>query len=139
MAMQINPSLSMLTANSSVSHRIATGIPQISPKCKPSLGLELGKRRAGIFSVRCSEKAAQTTLRTCKNCKTQFDPLLNHPRACRYHTAHFGGTFFNSLFLHGCTNHFADICICVYGVQKIDFCACFGKHALSLRILVIFR
>ncbi|KAJ6369632.1 hypothetical protein OIU76_027973 [Salix suchowensis] len=30
------------------------------------------------------------TLRTCKNCKTQFDPSLNHPRACRFHTAHFG-------------------------------------------------
>ncbi|KAL6324818.1 hypothetical protein AAG906_018345 [Vitis piasezkii] len=25
---------------------------------------------------------------TCKICKTQFDPLLNHPRACRFHTAH---------------------------------------------------
>ncbi|KAG0480672.1 hypothetical protein HPP92_011210 [Vanilla planifolia] len=29
--------------------------------------------------------------RTCRNCKAQFDPLLNHPRACRFHTAHFGG------------------------------------------------
>ncbi|VVB09131.1 unnamed protein product [Arabis nemorensis] len=38
--------------------------------------------------IRC---AASSTLRTCKNCKTQFDPLLNHPRACRFHTAHFGG------------------------------------------------
>ncbi|XP_022143294.1 uncharacterized protein LOC111013199 [Momordica charantia] len=33
----------------------------------------------------------QLTLRTCRNCKTQFDPSLNHPRACRFHTAHFGG------------------------------------------------
>eukprot|EP00262_Sarcandra_glabra_P021555 TRINITY_DN9189_c0_g1_i1.p1 TRINITY_DN9189_c0_g1~~TRINITY_DN9189_c0_g1_i1.p1 ORF type:complete len:129 (-),score=9.96 TRINITY_DN9189_c0_g1_i1:388-774(-) len=31
------------------------------------------------------------TLKTCKNCKTQFDPSLNHPRACRFHAAHFGG------------------------------------------------
>nr|POF02671.1 hypothetical protein CFP56_38138 [Quercus suber] len=31
------------------------------------------------------------SLRTCKNCKTQYDPALNHPRSCRYHTAHFGG------------------------------------------------
>ncbi|KAF5205880.1 carboxypeptidase [Thalictrum thalictroides] len=30
-------------------------------------------------------------LKTCKNCKTQFDPSLNNPRACRYHTAHFAG------------------------------------------------
>ncbi|XP_038879129.1 uncharacterized protein LOC120071126 [Benincasa hispida] len=33
----------------------------------------------------------QLTLRTCRNCKAQFDPSLNHPRACRFHTAHFGG------------------------------------------------
>ncbi|XP_031117130.1 uncharacterized protein LOC116020751 [Ipomoea triloba] len=107
MAMQINPNFSMLTPNSSVNHRIATGIPQITLKSKPSLGLELGKRRAGIFSVRCSEKAAQTTLRTCKNCKTQFDPLLNHPRACRYHTAHFGGETkrkFESVYTGGTMN-----------------------------------
>uniref|UniRef100_A0A0D9X762 Uncharacterized protein n=1 Tax=Leersia perrieri TaxID=77586 RepID=A0A0D9X762_9ORYZ len=30
-------------------------------------------------------------LRTCKNCKKQYDPAANHPAACRYHTAHFGG------------------------------------------------
>ncbi|PIN14749.1 hypothetical protein CDL12_12617 [Handroanthus impetiginosus] len=42
------------------------------------------------LSAQCSKNETQT-LRTCKNCKTQFDPLLNHPRACRYHTAHFGG------------------------------------------------
>ncbi|XP_043699110.1 pentatricopeptide repeat-containing protein At3g58590-like [Telopea speciosissima] len=44
---------------------------------------------AGISSIRCSGSPNQT-LRTCKNCKTQFDPLLNHPQACRFHTAHFG-------------------------------------------------
>ncbi|KAH6781894.1 carboxypeptidase [Perilla frutescens var. hirtella] len=42
------------------------------------------------LSMQCSENQTQV-LRTCKNCKTQFDPLLNHPRACRFHTAHFGG------------------------------------------------
>ncbi|KAK6927884.1 hypothetical protein RJ641_006475 [Dillenia turbinata] len=30
-------------------------------------------------------------IRTCKTCKRQFDPLFNHPRACRFHTSHFGG------------------------------------------------
>ncbi|XP_052735944.1 uncharacterized protein LOC128197690 [Vigna angularis] len=30
-------------------------------------------------------------LKTCKNCKTQFDLSLNHPLACRFHTAHFEG------------------------------------------------
>ncbi|KAF0900265.1 hypothetical protein E2562_029817 [Oryza meyeriana var. granulata] len=29
-------------------------------------------------------------IRTCKNCKKQYDPAANHPSACRYHTAHFG-------------------------------------------------
>ncbi|GMP27441.1 hypothetical protein CsSME_00003436 [Camellia sinensis var. sinensis] len=42
------------------------------------------------FQIRCSAEPIQT-LRTCKNCKTQFDPFLNHPRSCLYHTAHFGG------------------------------------------------
>lgn len=35
--------------------------------------------------------AAGLVLRTCKNCKQQYDPAANHPSACRYHTAHFGG------------------------------------------------
>lgn len=48
-------------------------------------------QRAGRkLPVQCSENQTQI-LRTCKNCKTQFDPLLNHPRSCRFHTAHFGG------------------------------------------------
>ncbi|KAJ8442457.1 hypothetical protein Cgig2_022340 [Carnegiea gigantea] len=47
------------------------------------------------FSIQCSEKPS-ITLKTCKNCKTQFDPTLNHPRACRFHTAHFGGNFTTS-------------------------------------------
>ncbi|XP_050243941.1 uncharacterized protein LOC126692390 isoform X1 [Quercus robur] len=53
----------------------------------------------GTLNVQCSAKPAATqynnnekySLRTCKNCKTQYDPALNHPRSCRYHTAHFGG------------------------------------------------
>ncbi|KAL9297484.1 hypothetical protein ACSQ67_023380 [Phaseolus vulgaris] len=45
-------------------------------------------------SIRCCSSLNQKNsinLRTCKNCKTQFDPSLNHPLACRFHTAHFGG------------------------------------------------
>ncbi|RDX90949.1 hypothetical protein CR513_27130 [Mucuna pruriens] len=44
--------------------------------------------------IRCCSSLNQKSsinLRTCKNCKTQFDPALNHPLACRFHTAHFGG------------------------------------------------
>ncbi|GAB4827945.1 hypothetical protein Ancab_034830 [Ancistrocladus abbreviatus] len=42
------------------------------------------------FSIKCSEKRPGV-LKTCKNCKSQFDPAVNHPRACRFHPAHFGG------------------------------------------------
>jgi hypothetical protein len=38
-------------------------------------------------------------LRTCRICKKLFQPIHNHPQACRYHTAHFGGGFSNSFFL----------------------------------------
>jgi hypothetical protein len=37
-------------------------------------------------------------LRTCRICKKPFQPVHNHPQACRYHTAHFGGGFGNSFF-----------------------------------------
>ncbi|XP_042501928.1 pentatricopeptide repeat-containing protein At3g58590-like [Macadamia integrifolia] len=53
---------------------------------------------AGTTSIRCSGSTNQT-LRTCKNCKTQFDPLLNHPQACRFHTAHFGACARNGDFM----------------------------------------
>jgi hypothetical protein len=53
-----------------------------------------------IRAIRCSAKPNdQVTLRTCKNCKTQYDPALNHPRACSFHTAHFGGTIFIHSFI----------------------------------------
>ncbi|KAJ4885484.1 hypothetical protein Rs2_35577 [Raphanus sativus] len=56
----------------------------------PSLN---SRRRLLTNRIRCSASSdgVSNTLRTCKNCKTQFDPILNHPRACTFHTAHFGG------------------------------------------------
>ena len=59
----------------------------------------------GTLNVQCSAKPAATqynnnekySLRTCKNCKAQYDPALNHPRSCRYHTAHFGGKYHSLL------------------------------------------
>ncbi|KAI4388935.1 hypothetical protein MLD38_001221 [Melastoma candidum] len=61
---------------------------------------------ARVLTVRgCS--SSDNNLRTCKNCKTQFDPLLNHPRACRFHTAHFGGETkrkFESVYSGGTLN-----------------------------------
>lgn len=60
-----------------------------------------------LISIRCSSAKPTEALRTCKNCKAQFDPSLNDPRSCRYHTAHFGGikfsfcllVFYNLLFI----------------------------------------
>ncbi|XP_018816863.1 uncharacterized protein LOC108988171 [Juglans regia] len=69
--------------------------PPVAPQ---TLRLQTSETQKSTYSpprfraVRCSAKPnEQITLRTCKNCKTQFDPALNHPRACRFHTAHFGG------------------------------------------------
>ncbi|KAJ9682764.1 hypothetical protein PVL29_018646 [Vitis rotundifolia] len=59
-----------------------------------------------VPAIRCSLNSNQT-LKTCKICKTQFDPLLNHPRACRFHTAHFGGETkrkFESVYTGGTMN-----------------------------------
>ncbi|CAA6661260.1 unnamed protein product [Spirodela intermedia] len=42
-------------------------------------------------AVRCATTSPPSpALRTCRHCKKQFDPSLNHPAACRFHTAHFG-------------------------------------------------
>ena len=49
----------------------------------------------------CSESQSKN-LRTCKNCKTQFDPVHNHPLACRFHIAHFGGIALISDFYFPC-------------------------------------
>lgn len=59
-----------------------------------------------IDLVRCSGNPKQT-LRTCKNCKSQFDPSLNHRQACRFHIAHFGGETkrkFESVYSGGTMN-----------------------------------
>ncbi|VFR01690.1 unnamed protein product [Cuscuta campestris] len=94
MAVRINPSSSTLIPKSA-DHRIATRDPQTNAALIHKVP-ELGKRRHWKFTVRCSEKQAQSSLRTCKICKAKFDPLLNHRRACRYHPAHFGGIFFKA-------------------------------------------
>lgn len=60
-------------------------------------------------SIRCSANTnlPNPTLKTCRNCKKQFDPLQNNPRACCYHTAHFGGETkrkFESVYTGGTMN-----------------------------------
>ncbi|KAG1346986.1 hypothetical protein COCNU_06G008150 [Cocos nucifera] len=64
------------------------------------------ERRSAAAAVRCGENPGRV-LKTCKNCKTQFDPSLNHPTACRFHTAHFGGETkrkFESVYTGGTMN-----------------------------------
>ncbi|KAL3637773.1 hypothetical protein CASFOL_018221 [Castilleja foliolosa] len=92
MAVQIlstNSSLSIY--NFSLKCRNAEAVlrfPQAFPRPRcPKLIKHRDERK---LSVQCSGNQNQT-VRTCKNCKTQFDPSINHPRACRHHTAHFGG------------------------------------------------
>ncbi|XP_039123120.1 uncharacterized protein LOC120259557 [Dioscorea cayenensis subsp. rotundata] len=56
--------------------------------------------------IRCTI-GPDPVLRTCKNCKQPFDPSVNHPRACRFHTAHFGGETkrkFESVYTGGTMN-----------------------------------
>ncbi|GER42555.1 30S ribosomal protein S8 [Striga asiatica] len=65
-----------------------------------SQGFHSRKRK---LSIECSQNQIRT-LRTCKNCKSQFEPSLNHPRACCYHPAHFGGETkrkFESVYIGG--------------------------------------
>lgn len=109
MATQVCTNSSVLMVNGSVSHqRRRTNFHQIHPLFGSSPSCDLGNTgtRKISISTRCSAKPIET-LRTCKNCKTQFDPSRNHPRACRYHTAHFGGETkrkFESVHSGGTTN-----------------------------------
>ncbi|OAY57139.1 uncharacterized protein LOC110609013 [Manihot esculenta] len=74
----------------STSNRNASFCPQFHRR-SPTLVSSTESPRLPV--IRCSiiNSNGGETLRTCKNCKTQFEPSLNHPRACRFHTAHFGG------------------------------------------------
>ncbi|KAK6128483.1 hypothetical protein DH2020_012494 [Rehmannia glutinosa] len=78
-------------SNSSLICQNAETILRVPQLFRPPRCPNLVKQREGRkLSVQCSKNQTQAP-RTCKNCKTQFDPSLNHPRACRFHTAHFGG------------------------------------------------
>ncbi|KAL8546802.1 hypothetical protein ACS0TY_006498 [Phlomoides rotata] len=86
----LRTSSSLLIPNSSIICQSRENVLRIRPSLSPGCPDFVKKRVGRNLSVQCSGNRTQT-LRTCKNCKTQFDPLLNHPRACCYHTAHFGG------------------------------------------------
>ncbi|KAM0057730.1 hypothetical protein Hdeb2414_s0005g00161761 [Helianthus debilis subsp. tardiflorus] len=86
------------STNSSIKSHNTRSIRQNPVNLHPTIGFSTPISRLSNHrvirkhSIQCSvEKAKAVNLRTCKQCKTQFDPLLNHPQACRFHTAHFGG------------------------------------------------
>ena len=58
---------------------------------RPAPSVRLAPRGRLRATAASGGGAAGSVLRTCKNCKQQYDPTANHPSACRYHTAHFGG------------------------------------------------
>lgn len=88
----------------------STIVPISSRKSRywnPATRAQRSQRESG--SIRCSvhTNLPNPTLKTCRSCKKQFDPLQNHPRACCYHTAHFGGETkrkFESVYTGGTMN-----------------------------------
>lgn len=116
----------------SVNLRNPRNMVQIRPRLSSN---RIGNSRSSKLSIQCSEKQTQNVLRTCKNCKTQFDPLLNHPRACRYHTAHFGGSFLipSWLFLYAT--------VILRKEWRCAFCWCgllFVPHNLWIRLAQVY-
>lgn len=99
MALSFSQSLSLSTSHRSLLH----GNPPFSPQIQRIHTSKDSTYLLKFPSIRCSSgfnDKTSFTLQTCKNCKTQFDPALNHPLACRFHTAHFGGSvhFYTPLF-----------------------------------------
>ncbi|XP_076910514.1 uncharacterized protein LOC143568187 [Bidens hawaiensis] len=99
-------STQICSTNSSIGLHNASFISRNPLKLHPSSQISCLPIRK--YSIRCSvEETKAANLRTCKQCKTQYDPLLNHPQACRFHTAHFGGETkrkFESVYTGGTMN-----------------------------------
>jgi len=69
----------------------------------PHCNRELRVCGAGVIRAQAAacgggEAEVRVELRTCRNCKKMYNPLENHPRACRFHSAHFGGESVRSGF-----------------------------------------
>ncbi|KAI3813460.1 hypothetical protein L1987_18185 [Smallanthus sonchifolius] len=107
-------STQICSTNSSICSQNASFTHRIPVKLHPSIRFSTQISRPSIHriirkhSIQCSvEETKLVNLRTCKQCKTQFDPSLNHPQACRFHTAHFGGETkrkFESVYSGGTMN-----------------------------------
>ncbi|OAY60465.1 uncharacterized protein LOC110620857 [Manihot esculenta] len=74
----------------SIFNRYESFSPQFLHR-RPTLIPSTQSPRLPVIQCSLTNSTGGKTLKTCKNCKTQFDPSLNHPSACRFHTAHFGG------------------------------------------------
>ncbi|KAG6548063.1 hypothetical protein Mapa_010497 [Marchantia paleacea] len=85
--------------NSAAVYRPRVGSPRRSSSLYP---IRRESRWEPLWSITRSYSASRagppaaagqssSMLRTCRHCKQPFDPETNHPRACRFHTAHFGG------------------------------------------------
>ncbi|XP_054786218.1 uncharacterized protein LOC129292651 [Prosopis cineraria] len=101
-----------LSSSQSAPHR---SLQHLELPVAPQLfkSISFSKANIGLLkfpSIRCSsslDEKSSSSLRTCKNCKAQYDPALNHPLACRFHTAHFGGETkrkFESVYQGGTMN-----------------------------------
>ncbi|KAL6878496.1 hypothetical protein ACP4OV_012666 [Aristida adscensionis] len=65
-------------------------LPQVP--LRPAPAARVPARRQLMATAAGTGGAAGPALRTCRNCKRQYDPAAKHPSACRFHTAHFGAT-----------------------------------------------
>ncbi|GJP43610.1 hypothetical protein CLOM_g3051 [Closterium sp. NIES-68] len=65
--------------------------------CSPARGIAYTCKASAAETATSSSAtsdasaAVQPVLLTCRQCKQPFDPALNHPSACSFHPAHYGG------------------------------------------------
>ncbi|CAN0913765.1 hypothetical protein LINGRAHAP2_LOCUS28136 [Linum grandiflorum] len=86
----------------------ANGFQLCFRRCSnPMLDVRSPRIRQVVIRSSSTPESNAMNLRTCKSCKNQFDPVHNHPRACRFHTAHYGGETkrkFESVYSGGTMN-----------------------------------
>lgn len=69
-----------------------------------------GRRLRLSAATQAGGQTNRANLRTCKQCKQQYDPETNHPRACKYHTAHYGGEF-SKIAYSSLWSSFVELCV----------------------------
>lgn len=100
--------------------------PPVVPRFRRVRTAKTSVESPPIRAIRCSAiPNDQVALRTCKNCKTQYDPALNHPRACCFHTAHFGGTIIHLFICFTFSSSFSSIKKCSEKLNVWEICMLF--------------